>query len=74
MPETLDATGLFCPLPVLKTRRVMQRLPVGDTLTVMATDPASRIDIRHYCNTSGNELVDAREEDGTFIYVIRRTA
>lgn len=73
MPETLDATGLFCPLPVLKTRRAMQRIEIGDTLTVMATDPVSRIDMRHYCNTSGNELVEAREEDGVLIYVIRRT-
>lgn len=73
MPETLDATGMFCPLPVLKTRRAMQRVSVGDTLTVMATDPASRIDMRHYCNTSGNELVEAREENGVFTYVIRRT-
>ena len=74
MPETLDATGLLCPLPVLKTRRVMLRLAVGDLLTVMATDPVSRIDIRHYCNTSGNELVEAHEEAGVFTYVIRRTA
>ncbi len=72
MVETLDATGLFCPLPVLKTRRAMQRVAIGDTLTVLATDPASQIDIRHYCNTSGNELVKASETDGVFTYVIRR--
>lgn len=74
MPEILDAKGLYCPLPVLKTRRAMARVAVGDTLTVMATDPASRIDMRHYCNTSGNELLDALEDDGVFTYVIRRTA
>ena len=72
MPETLDATGLLCPLPVLKTRRAMRRVAMGDLLTVLATDPVSRIDIRHYCNTSGNELVEAREDDGVFTYVIRR--
>ena len=74
MPETLDATGLLCPLPVLKTRRAIKRIAVGDLLTVKATDPMSRIDIRHYCNISGNNLVEAREEDGVFIYVIRRAA
>lgn len=72
MPEVLDATGLFCPLPVLKTRRAILRVSIGDTLTVLATDPASRIDMRHFCNTSGNELVDAHEADGIFTYVIRR--
>lgn len=74
MPETLDATGLFCPLPVLKTRRAIRRLAVGDVLTVLATDPASRIDMRHFCNTSGNELIDTGEDAGVFTYVIRRTA
>lgn len=72
MPETLDTTGLFCPLPVLKTRRAIQRVEIGDTLTVMVTDPASRIDMRHYCNTSGNTMVEAREENRVLIYVIRR--
>lgn len=74
MPETLDATGLFCPLPVLKTRRAIRRLAVGDVLTVLATDPASRIDMRHFCNTSGNELIDTGEDAGVFTYVIRRNA
>jgi tRNA 2-thiouridine synthesizing protein A len=73
MPETLDTTGLFCPLPVLKTRRAIQSVEIGDTLTVRATDPASRIDMRHYCNTSGHAMVEAREENGVLIYVIRRT-
>lgn len=73
MGEVLDARGLRCPLPVLKTRRAMQRIAVGDELTVLATDPASRIDIRHYCNTTGHELVKTEEDaDGVFSYVIRR--
>ncbi len=53
----------------------MQRIAVGDELTVLATDPASRIDIRHYCNTTGHELVTADEDsEGVFTYVIRRTS
>lgn len=74
MGEVLDARGLRCPLPVLKTRRAIQRIAVGGELTVLATDPASRIDIRHYCNTTGHELVRAEEDaEGVFTYVIRRT-
>lgn len=74
MSEVLDAKGLRCPLPVLKTRRAMQRIAVGEELKVLATDPASRIDIRHYCNTTGHKLVSAEEDaDGVLTYVIRRT-
>ena len=71
MNESLDTRGLRCPLPVLKTRRTLSKMAPGDILTVQATDPASVIDFKHFCNTSGHELVEHREEDGVFTYVIR---
>ncbi len=73
MSKVLDAKGLNCPLPVLKARKALANVALGDCLTVHATDPASRIDFRHFCNMSGHELVDASESDGVFTYVIRRT-
>jgi tRNA 2-thiouridine synthesizing protein A len=78
MPESsvedlLDAKGLFCPLPIIKTRLALNRLPVGGVLTVLVTDPASVIDFRHFCNTTGNELVSFSEAEGVFTYGIRRT-
>jgi tRNA 2-thiouridine synthesizing protein A len=73
MSKVLDTKGLNCPLPVLKARKALADVPLGDCLTVLATDPASRIDFRHFCNMSGHELVDASESDGVFTYVIRRT-
>ncbi len=73
MDHTLDTRGYNCPLPVLKTRRAMRDVAVGDTLTILATDPASVIDFKHFCNTTGNELVSWSEDDGVFTYVIRRT-
>ncbi|MGE4221226.1 MAG: sulfurtransferase TusA family protein [Alphaproteobacteria bacterium] len=72
--RTLDTKGLNCPLPVLKTRKALRTVPVGETLTVEATDPASYIDFRHFCETAGHELVDASEAGGVFTYVIRRGA
>ncbi len=74
MDQVLDTKGLNCPLPVLKTRRALKNVPVGEVLTVVATDPASAIDFRHFCATTGHELVDATEADGVFTYVIRRTS
>lgn len=71
--RTLDTKGLNCPLPVLKARRAMRDLDAGDVLTVLATDPASYIDFRHFCDTTGHELVEANEDEaeGVFTYVIR---
>ena len=73
MDRVLDAKGLKCPLPVIKTRLALNKMAVGEVVTVLATDPGSKIDIRHLCNITGNELVDASEEDGVLTYVIRRT-
>jgi tRNA 2-thiouridine synthesizing protein A len=71
--QTLDTKGLNCPLPVLKARRAMRDMADGDVLTVLATDPASYIDFRHFCDTTGHDLVEAREDEaeGVFTYVIR---
>ncbi len=73
MNRTLDVKGLNCPLPVLKTKKALKDVPIGECLTVYATDPASAIDFRHFCNVMGHELVDWTESDGVFTYVIRRT-
>jgi tRNA 2-thiouridine synthesizing protein A len=73
--RTLDTKGLNCPLPVLKARRAMRDLKDGDILTVLATDPASYIDFQHFCDTTGHEMLEAKEdgEDDrrVFTYVIR---
>ena len=74
MGKVLDTKGLNCPLPVLKAKRALKNLPVGEILTVVATDPASTIDFRHFCTVSGHELVAWSEADGVFTYVIRRTS
>ena len=73
MSRTLDTKGLNCPLPVLKTKKALSDVPVGECLTVFATDPAASIDFRHFCNISGNHLVKWSETDGVFTFVIRRT-
>ena len=69
---TLDATGLICPLPVLKARKSLKALPNGAHLRVLATDPASVIDFRHFCEVSDNQLVEYGETDGVFTYLIRK--
>lgn len=63
--------GLACPLPVLKARKVLKSLAPGTTLAVHATDPASVIDFRHFCETTPFELLGWSERAGTFSFRIR---
>ena len=66
-----DASGLLCPLPVLRANRKLRELPVGGLLTVRATDPAAEQDFPAYCKQTGHELVSSRREGDTLIFVIR---
>ena len=66
----LDATGLLCPLPVLKARKRLKSLPAGDHLKVLADDPAAIVDIPHFCKESGYQLVNQGELDGIQFYEI----
>ena len=61
--DVLDATGLLCPLPVLKAARRMRSLPSGGVLELRTDDPAAVVDVPHYCAESGAALL-SREEDG----------
>lgn len=71
-PRRLDARGLHCPLPILRTRKTLNAMAPGEELLVEATDPASVIDFKHFCNTTDNALVECRLEDGVYYYLIRR--
>ena len=62
--STLDATGLLCPLPVLKARRALKSVPAGGLLEVLATDPGAIKDFEHFCQTTGCELVESSEQPG----------
>lgn len=62
--STLDATGLLCPLPVLKARRALRAVPAGGILEVLATDPGATKDFQHFCQTTGCELLEAGEQPG----------
>ena len=64
----IDVKGLQCPLPVLKARKRLSSLKHGETLRILATDPASAIDFPHYCAESGNELVSQHQDAGLFVF------
>lgn len=58
MTHDLDATGLLCPLPVLRARKRLRDLAAGDVLRVQTDDPAAIIDIPHFCAEQGHLLHD----------------
>ncbi|MEM6677061.1 MAG: sulfurtransferase TusA family protein [Pseudomonadota bacterium] len=69
----LDARGLLCPLPVLKTRKRLQALALGEILRVEADDPATLVDIPHFCSEQGHELVASGTAGaGALLFWVRR--
>lgn len=68
----LDATGLLCPLPVLKARKRLQALASGQVLRMTADDPAAIVDVPHFCAEAGHDLVEINEADSAQIYLIRK--
>ncbi|MCF6321887.1 MAG: sulfurtransferase TusA family protein [Rhizobiaceae bacterium] len=69
--QTLDTSGLNCPLPILKTKKALKGMAAGETLELLATDPGSVADIAAFCNQTGNDLVESGEEGGTFRFIIK---
>lgn len=68
----LDAVGLLCPLPVLKARKRLAGMEAGGLLTVIADDPAARIDIPHFCAEAGHALVSQDDDGPVQVYIIRK--
>ncbi|OCX61158.1 preprotein translocase subunit TatB [Thioclava sp. SK-1] len=68
----IDAKGLLCPLPVLRLRKVLEGLPEGAVALLEATDPASWIDVPHFCHQTGHELITQDDQNGVKTYLVRR--
>jgi tRNA 2-thiouridine synthesizing protein A len=68
----LDATGLFCPEPVMLLHNKIRDIAVGDTLQVLATDPSTERDIPKFCSFLGHDLLEQGEFDGNYRYLLRK--
>ena len=71
---TLDATGLTCPMPLLKAKKALNALAAGDRLRVRATDPGSVKDFDVFARQSGHALLESDEQDGVYTYVLQKKA
>ena len=71
--QILDCSGLDCPMPVLKTKKAMDGLKVGQVLQMIATDPGSPEDMVTWTQKTGHELVISEQQGGKFFFYIRKS-
>lgn len=71
--KILDARNLSCPIPILKTKRSLRDVEIGETLEVLATDPGSPDDFVAFAESTGNTLLEQHSDaTGVFRFVLRR--
>ena len=70
--QELDASGLNCPLPILRAKKAITSLSDGQVLRIVATDPGSVKDFEAFCKQTGNELLESGEEGGKFVFLIKK--
>jgi tRNA 2-thiouridine synthesizing protein A len=70
--QELDASGLNCPLPILRAKKTLNSMDAGQVLHVIATDPGSVKDFDAFSKQTGNELMESKEEGGKFFFMIKK--
>lgn len=68
----IDARGLNCPLPILRTRKGINTLASGQVVKIIATDPGSVKDLEAFCKQTGNEMLESGQQDGEYHFNIRK--
>ena len=70
--QTVDARGLSCPMPIVKTAQATRALPSGAVIELFATDAGSIKDVAAWCRSTGNELIEQTSDGAVYSFVIRR--
>lgn len=68
----LDASGLNCPLPILRAKKTLADMDSGAVLHIIATDPGSVKDFEAFAKQTGNELLESGEEGGKFTFLMKK--
>ncbi len=69
--KELDAKGLNCPLPILRTKKALADMGSGQVLKILSTDPGSVKDMAAFCKQTGNELVTQTESGGEYQFYVK---
>lgn len=71
--QSLDCTGLYCPMPIIKTASAVKKLNQGEVLEVLADDKGIKEDMPAWCRSTGNDFLGIEEENGIFkVYVKKK--
>jgi tRNA 2-thiouridine synthesizing protein A len=70
--QKVDARGLSCPMPIVKTAQAVKPLPPGAVIELLATDAGSTKDVAAWCRATGNELIEQTSDGAVYRFVIRR--
>lgn len=70
--QELDASGLNCPLPILRAKKALAGLDAGQVLHIIATDPGAVKDFEAFAKQTGNTLMESKEEGGKFVFLMKK--
>jgi tRNA 2-thiouridine synthesizing protein A len=70
--QELDCSGMACPMPILKTKKAVDGMQVGQVLKMIATDPGATSDMDAWTKKTGHELVGSEQDAGKFIFYIKK--
>lgn len=70
---TLDCLGLFCPMPIVRTREAMKAMALGQVLEMLSDDPASDADMHSWARRTGNELIAVTKDGAIYRFLVRKT-
>ncbi len=70
--KELDARGLVCPLPILRTKQSLAEMTSGQILKIVATDPGATIDFQVFAEQTGNDLLSMSETDEEFVFFLKK--
>lgn len=70
--KEFDASGLSCPMPIVKTKKALSAMAAGEVLRVVATDPGSVCDMAAFCEETGNPLLSSGQENSKFVFFLRK--
>jgi tRNA 2-thiouridine synthesizing protein A len=70
--KEFDASGLSCPLPIVKTKKALADMTSGQVLKVIATDPGSVCDMAAFAEQTGNPLIEQSQTDGKYLFLLRK--
>jgi tRNA 2-thiouridine synthesizing protein A len=71
--QVLDCSGMLCPMPVVKTSKAIKTMEIGQILKMIATDPGAPPDMEAWSRQTGNELLRSIQDEGKFVFYIRRS-